>query len=55
MATQTSLFPSRESVENVEKEAISMLPITETNKLLALLRLMENTVLGLKPTKDDEH
>ena len=51
-----SLFPARASVEIVEQEAKAMLPITETNQLLALLRLMENTVLGLKPTKkDDDH
>lgn len=53
MSTQTSLFPSRESLEAVEQEAIAMLPITEINKLLALVRLVENTVLGLKPTKDE--
>jgi len=52
MATQISLFPSRASVEIVEQEALAMLPITETNKLLALLRLMENTVLGLKPSEE---
>ena len=53
MDNQMSLFPARASVEIVEQEAISMLPITEANQLLVILRIMENTVLGLKPTKDD--
>jgi hypothetical protein len=42
---QLTLFPTRDSVELVEAEGVAMLPITEPNDLIALLRLHENTIL----------
>ena len=41
---QTSLFPIRESLQQVEQEAIAQLPITTPNQLIALLRLQQNTL-----------
>jgi hypothetical protein len=44
---QLSLFPHRDSLEQVEKEAIAQLPITSHNQLIALLRLQQNTLIAL--------
>lgn len=42
---QTSLFPSRESVKEVEAEAIASLPITSANQLIQFMRLSNNTLI----------
>lgn len=43
---QLSLFPTRDSVAQVVAEAKAQLPITEENKLVALLQMHENTILA---------
>ena len=49
---QLTLFPSRDSVEQVEQEAIAMLPIENANVILALLKLHENTILAGETTNE---
>jgi len=49
---QISLFPHRDSLQQVEQEALAQLPITNSIELIALLRLQQNTLyslLGLGP------
>lgn len=41
---QLSLFPSRETLEQVVQEGIAMLPITNPNQLIALLNMQANTI-----------
>lgn len=45
---QKSLFPVRQSLQEVEQEAMAQLPITSPNQLIALLRLQQNTMLQLQ-------
>lgn len=42
---QQSIFPSRNTLKEVEQEGISQLPITTSNELIALLRLQQNTLI----------
>ena len=42
-----SLFPCRDSLQEVEQEALALLPITSANQLIALLRLQQNTLVAL--------
>jgi len=42
---QESIFPSRSTLKEVEAEALSQLPITSSNELIALLRLQQNTLI----------
>jgi hypothetical protein len=44
---QKTLFPTRESLEEVLAEASAQLPITTHNQLVSLLHLQTNTVLNL--------
>lgn len=48
---QMSLFPLRESLQQVEQEALAQLPITTPNQLIALLRLQQNTLQHLMRTQ----
>jgi hypothetical protein len=41
---QLSLFPRRDTVQQVINEGIASLPITNQNDLLALLYLHQNTI-----------
>jgi hypothetical protein len=41
---QLSLFPTRNSLDEVEQEALAALPITSPNQILAMLRLYGNTL-----------
>ena len=50
---QLQLFPCRESVEEVEKEGLALLPITSPNTLLSLLRTMQNTAIAVKNNKNE--
>ena len=45
--TQLTLFPARTTLKEVMQEGISQLPITNTNELIALLHLHQNTLLNL--------
>lgn len=40
----TSIFPHRESLEEVRQEAIAALPIDNPNELMAILELQRNTI-----------
>ena len=51
---QTSLFPTRDSLQQVEQEAIAALPITEPNQLIALLQMQANTLAALAALTDKE-
>jgi|SaaInlStandDraft_7_1057024.scaffolds.fasta_scaffold490143_1 hypothetical protein len=51
---QMSLFPTRDSIEEVEQEALAMLPITNGNQLIALLRMQQNTIHSLHQGEIDE-
>ena len=42
---QLSLFPARNTLEEVEREALATLPITSPNQILTLLRLYGNTLI----------
>tara|TARA_B110000285_G_C15136495_1_gene627300 strand:+ start:3355 stop:3540 length:186 start_codon:yes stop_codon:yes gene_type:complete len=42
---QYSIFPSRNNLAEVEAEALSQLPITSPNNLIAILRLQQNTLI----------
>jgi hypothetical protein len=42
-----SLFPYRDSIQQVEAEGLAQLPITKPNELIALLRIHENTLWRL--------
>jgi len=42
-----SLFPYRETLEEVTEEAIASLPITTHNELIALLEIQRNTIAYL--------
>ncbi len=44
---QETLFPTRDTVEQVIQEGKAMLPITNQNDLVALLQLQMNTVINL--------
>lgn len=44
-AAQPSLFPTRETLEEVFQEALAQLPITDPNELVALLQLHQNTLI----------
>ena len=44
---QHSLFPTRDSVEEVVQEGLAQLPIQTPNALIALLQLHGNTVVKL--------
>lgn len=44
---QNSLFPTRDSLQEVVDEALGKLPITSQNELIALLQLQQNTILQL--------
>ena len=44
---QQSLFPSRDTLDEVESEGLAQLPITSPNKLVALLRLQQNTIIKM--------
>jgi hypothetical protein len=44
---QYSLFPTRDSVEEVIEEAKAQLPITDENQLVALLQIHQNTLISL--------
>ena len=44
--TQKSLFPTADSVEVVVQEALTKLPITNPNELIALLELHRNTIIN---------
>ncbi len=44
---QPSLFPTRNTLEEVESEALAQLPITSPNKLVALMRLQQNTLIKM--------
>lgn len=50
---QLNLFPTRDTLEQVEQEALAMLPITSENQLLAVLRMAENTILNGQPVELD--
>lgn len=41
---QLSLFPVRDSLEEVIQEGLAMLPITNPNQLIALLNMQANTI-----------
>jgi hypothetical protein len=51
---QISLFPTRDSLQQVEQEAIASLPITEPNQLIALLQIQANTLAALAALTDKE-
>jgi hypothetical protein len=51
---QISLFPTRDSLQQVEQEAIASLPITEPNQLIALLQMQANTLAALAALTDKE-
>jgi hypothetical protein len=42
---QQSIFPTRNTIAEVEAEALSQLPITHPNDLIAILRLQQNTLI----------
>ena len=44
---QLSLFPTADSVEEVIAEASAQLPITNHNQVVALVRLLENTIANI--------
>lgn len=44
---QRTLFPSRDSLEEVYMEARAMLPIEDNNQLISLLHMHSNTILNL--------
>lgn len=43
---QQSIFPTRDSVEDVVSEALAQLPITSKNQMRALLSIHQNTVIS---------
>ena len=43
---QQSLFPAKNSVKELEQEALMQLPITDANQLLTLLRTQQNTIIS---------
>lgn len=45
---QQSLFPTADSLEQIEAEAKAALPITDENELMALLHKHQNTILHLQ-------
>ena len=44
---QKTLFPCRDSLEEVYAEASAQLPIADHNQLIALLHMHNNTILNL--------
>ena len=44
---QQSLFPTRDSLQEVMDEGLAALPIINPNQLIALLQLHHNTLLNL--------
>ena len=52
---QTSLFPTRDSLQQVEQEALAALPNTEPNQLIALLQMQANTLAALASLTDKEN
>ena len=44
---EESLFPTRDTVQEVVQEGLAKLPISNPNELIALLQLHQNTVLSL--------
>lgn len=52
--TPVSLYPARDSLGQVQDEAIAQLPITSANQIVALLRLHENTMLNIMRGKIDD-
>lgn len=51
---QLSLFPIRDSIEQLEEEALAMLPITNGNQLISLLRMQQNTLYSIYQEKIDD-
>ncbi len=51
---QTSIFPTRDSLQQVEQEALASLPITEPNQLIALLQMQANTLAALAALTEKE-
>lgn len=45
--TQKTLFPTKDTCQEVIDEAVASLPITTKNELIALLQLHQNTILFL--------
>lgn len=43
---QQSIFPTRDSIEDVVSEALAQLPITSKNQMRALLSIHQNTVIS---------
>ena len=52
--TNTSLFPLRASHEEVVQEALAKLPITDTNVLIGILKIHQNTVINSYKEKLNE-
>lgn len=50
---QQNLFPVMENLKEVQQVALSKLPITDANELIALLHLQQNTLLTTLENPDE--